>query len=412
MYTYKRAVGINQLVPEGQEIVDISTLQTKALPITFSELVIVVTDSLYNRDVSIDMLDYVNDFVSFNGTIQQWLDTKSTVVLKTSNTLPGTEYRWATLHDIQYEWFTPFPADAGMAMDRQAFLDNASAKDIRYYKTDKSSVDYTALAERCLWVFNGHLTRAVGDTTGLYLLNAGKNYRVNDNCHACCINMNTMTKLKTYGFKPEDVIFEQGDTHIFVHLKTPVSLLNKTVWMSVGGRLYLNDVINMVSEKMLAIRTERVDWFTRLFDSKRFIDLEGVIDEEREVVGEDFFKTEKFWKALLAHPSTFLIVADNPHLYVSLDPVQSYKSPFSYETSETKALPLLTADGMLPKYFTYRIINRRILNTDLGNQRLYLNWTTGVGNGGDLHHGYTNRFKPSKLNDAYLLSIRSVIQAS
>ncbi|MBS4041674.1 MAG: hypothetical protein KGZ81_13885 [Flavobacteriales bacterium] len=410
MYTYKRAVGINQLVPEGQEIVDISALQTKALPITFSELIIVVTDSLYNRDVSIDMLDYVNELISFTGTIQQWLDTKATVVLKTSNTLPGTEYRWATLHDIQYKWFTLYPGDAGMAMDRQEHLDIASAKDIRVYKTDNSAVDYTALAERCLWTFNGHLTRAVADKTGLYLLNAGKNFRINDNCHACCINLNTMTKLKTYGFKPEDVIFENADTHIFVHLKTPVSLLNKTVWMSIGGRLYLNDVINMVSEKMLAIRTERVDWFTRIFDSKRFIDLEGVIDKDREVVGKDFFSTEKFWKALLSHPSTFLIVADNPHLYVSLDPVQAYKSPFTYETRETKALPLLTADGMLPKYFTYRIINRRILNTDLGNQRLYLNWTTGTGNGGDLHHGYTNRFKPSKLNTAYLLSIRSVIQ--
>lgn len=412
MYTYKRAVGINQLVPEGQEIVDISTLQTKALPITFSELIIVVTDSLYNRDVSIDMLDYVNEFIGFTGTIQEWLDTKTSVVLKTSNELPGTEYRWATLHDIQYEWFSLHPGDANMAMDRQEHLDTASAKDIRVYKTDNSAVDYKVLAERSLWVFNGHLKRAVADETGLYLLNAGKDFRVNDNCHACCINMNTMTKLKTFGFTPDDVIFEQGDTHIFVHLKTPVSLLNKTIWMSIGGRLYLNDVVHMVSEKMLAIRTERVDWFTRIFDSKRFIDLEGVIEKEREVVGKDFFSTEKFWKALLSHPSTFLIACDNPHLYVSLDPVLPYKSPFTYETKETKALPLLTADGMLPKYFTYRIINRRILNTDLGNQRQYLNWTTGVGNGGDLYHGHTNRFKPSKLNDAYLLSIRSVIQAS
>jgi len=410
MYTYKRAVGINQLVPEGQEIVDISTVLTKTLPITFSELIIVVTDSLYNRDVAINMQDYVNEFISFNGTIQQWLNTKTSVVLKTSNTLPGTEYRWATLHDIQYEWFTLYPGDANMAMDRQIHLDTASAKDIRVYKTDNSSVDYRALAERCLWTFNGHLVRAVADDTGLYLLNAGKNFRTNDNCHACCINMNTMTKLKTYPFKAEDVIFEQGDDYTFVHLKTPVKLLNKTIWMSIGGRLYLNDVVHLVSEKMLAIRTERVDWFTRIFDSKRFIDLEGVIDKEREVVGKDFFTTEAFWKALLTHPSTFLIVCDNPHLYVSLDPVLAYKSPFTYETRETKPLPLLTADGMLPKYFTSRIINRRILNTDLGNQRLYLNWTTGIGNGGDLYHGYTNRFKPSKLNDAYLLSIRSVIQ--
>jgi len=412
MYTYKRAVGINQLVPEGQEIVDISTLQTKALPITFTELIIVVTDSLYKRDVAINMQDYVNEFIAFKGTIQQWLTSKASVVLKTSNTLPGTEYRWGTLHDIQYQWFTLHPGDAKMAIDRQEHLDVGDAPDIRVYKTDRSAVDYKSLAERCLWTFNGHMVRAVGDETGLYLLNAGKNFRVNDNCHACCINLNTLTKLQTYSLKEEDLIYENNEDYIFVHLKAPVSLLKKTVWMSIGGRLYLNDVVHMVSEKMLAIRTERVDWFTRIFDSKRFIDLDGIIDSEREVVGKDFFTTEAFWKALIAHPSTFLIVCDNPHLYVSLKPVQAYKSPFTYETHETRALPLLTADGMLPKYFTTRIINRRVLNTDLGNQKLYLNWGTGIGNEGELHHGYTNRFRPSKLNNAYLLSIRSVIQES
>ena len=412
MYTYKRAVGINQLVPQGQEIVDISALQTKALAITFSELIIVVTDSLYNRDVAINMQDYVNEFISFTGTIQVWLNTKNNVVLKTSNTLPGTEYRWALLQDIQYKNFTLYPGDVKMSLDRQAHLDPASATDIRVYKTDNSRVDYTELAERCLWVFNGHLVRAVGDESGLYLLNAGKNFRVNDNCHACCINMNTMTKLKTYTFKPEDVVFENQESHIFVHLKTPIPLFDKTIWMGIGGRLYLNDVVQIVSETMLVIRTERVDWFTRIFDSKRFIDLEGIIHGDREVVGKEFFKTEKFWKALLSHPSTFLIACDNPHLYVSLKPLLTYKSPFTYETEETKFLPLLTADGMLPKYFTTRIINRRILNTDLGTEKLYLNWTTGVGNGGDVYHGYTNRFKPSKLNDGYLLSIRSVIQGN
>lgn len=410
MYTYKRAVGINQLVPRGQELVDIAEMQTRGLVITFSSLIIVISDSLYNNDVAITLDRYRNEFAQYTGTIQQWLDSMSAIPLDTSNTLPGTEYRYGLISDIQYRGFTLYPGDAKRAEDRQEHLEQATAPDIRVRKTNRTPVDYRALAERCLWLFNGHLVRAVADDNALYLLNAGKHYRVNDNCHACCINLNTLTKLKTYSLSPDDIEFENVDGTLYLHIKSPVPLFDKTIWMSIGGRLYLNDVIQTVSSHTLVIRTERIDWFTRIFDSKRFIDLESVIPREREVVGKDFFSTESFFKALLSDLSSFLIVADNPHLYVSLRPIPVYRYPFTYHTEETKRIPLLTADGMLPKYNVRKIINRRLLDTDLGAQRIYLNWKTGIGNGGNLYHGFTNRFKPSQLNNGYLLYIRSVIQ--
>lgn len=410
MYTYKRAVGINQLFPRGEELVDISTLTTRVLVETYRELKIIVTDALYSRDVTIDMQDYRNQFSVFNGTIQQWLNSMSTTVLKTSNVLPGNEYRYVTSHDIQYLWFTLFPGNANQGDDKQDLLDIYNAPDIRVIKTDKTVVDYDELVARTLWTYNGHLVRAVSDKKAVYLLNAGKHFHVNDNCHVGVLNFNTLSKLKTYGIKETDIEFEGNDEYIYLHLRAPVSLKGKKLWMSLGGRLTLDDVVETVSDRMVVIRTEKLNMFERIFDSKGMIDLSAVIDPEREVVGKDFFRTKDFWVKLLTDPSSFFIVLDNPNLYVSVDPICTYQYPFTYHTEEQRNVPLMLSNGLLPKFYTRKIINRRLLDIDLGTKKNYLNKTTGIANGGDLHHGYNSRFDPSSLYNGYLLYIRSVIQ--
>lgn len=409
MYTYKRAVGISLLNPKGEELLDISAVPTSQLFTLYSNLIVVVTDAYGAQDVAIDLQTYQSELSLYQGTIQQWLNTKATTPLKTSNTLPGTEYRFATMHDIREEWFTPLPGDALQGDDRQASMDKEWAPDIRIVKTDNSDVDFDALVTRGLFFINGHATRAVKGTRCAYLLNAGKHFRVYDNMHIGYMNLNTVSKLKTYALSAANIKFDSFETYNFLHYKSPVSLKGKTVWMSIGGRLYFNDVIQVKGNKGITIRTEKVDWFTRTFDSKDLIDLSSVIDKDRQVVGADFFSTETFFKALLTDPSSFLIVLDNPHLYIEVKPLTAYRYPYTYHTEETRRIPLLTG-GLLPKYFTRRIINRRLLDISIGVQRRYLNDTTGVKNEGNLFHGYTNRFKPNELFKGFHLYIRGLIQ--
>lgn len=410
MYTYKRAVGVNQLSPRGEELVDIAALSTRELVATYRELKIVIADAFYANDVVITLADYINEYQAFDGTIQAWLDTKATTPLITSNTLPGNVYRHVTMQDIQYKWFTLFPGDASRGKDHQEHLDVATAPDIRVLKTDGSSVDYEALNERSLWTYNGHLVRGVTDGDGIYLLNAGKHFNVNDNAHVGNLNFNTLSKLKTYPIREEDIDFEEKDTYAYLHLRTPVSMEGKAVWASIGGRLYLADVVTPISQRGLVVNTQNVDWFSALFDSKEMIDLSNVICPEREVVDKNFFKTERFWKALLTDPSSFLIVLDNPNLYVWTRPVTSYQYPFTYHMEETRDIPLLVSNGLLPTWYTRKIINRRLRDIDIGTKRKYVNKTAGLNNGGEVYHGYTNRFTPSNLHNGYLLYIRSIIQ--
>lgn len=412
MYTYKRAVGINLLVPRGEELLDISTVPTRDLFGLYSQLTIVVADGLANRDVAIDARRYSDELGLFVGTIQAWLDTKAKVPLITSNTLPGTEYRFATMHDIQYEWFSLLPGDARLAADRQPLLTKTAARDIRVVKTDNTEVDFQALVDRCLWVINGHLTRAVKGVRELYLLNAGRHFNVDDNTHVGCLNLNTVSTLKTYPITANQIEFIPHDTYRSLRVDAPVSLVGKTVWMSIGGRLHLNDVVQVNGPKGVTIRTDKVDWFTRIFDSKELIDLSTVIDKERGVVGKDFFQTEDFFRKLLTDLSSFFIVLDNPHLYTELVPISTYRYPFTFHTEETRRIPLMVSNGLLPKYFTRRIVNRRLLDIDIGVNKRYVNKTTGIRNEGELFHGSTNRFSPSTLSKGYLLYIRGLIQGT
>jgi hypothetical protein len=410
MYTYKRAVGINRLMPRGEELLDISVIQTKDLFTQFDNLIIVIYDELAFQEVALDAQYYQNQLISFTGVIQDWLTANASVPLITSNTLPGTEYRYVTSHDIQYQWFSLKPGDASLGDDHQDLLTVHNADDIRVTKTDGSAVEYDKLVDRSLWTVNNHLVRAVEGTDCIYLLGAGKHFRINDNIHINSLNFNTVSKLKCYPITPEMIQLETHDTYRFLHITSPVSLVGKTVWASIGGRLYLNDVLQQRGENSMAVNTEMVDWFSRIFDSKDYIDLSSIIDKDRQVVPEDFFSTEDFFTKLLTDQSSFLIVLDNQHLYVETKPLVVYQYPFTYHTEETRPLPFLTGGGLFPKYWTRKIINRRLLDLDIGTQRKYVNESTGSYNEGHVFHGYTNRFKPSALHTGYLLYIRGLIQ--
>lgn len=410
MYSYKRAVGVSRRSPKGDELLNIAGIPCNTLFTEYSRLLIVALDGYTNKDVAIDLQYYLVDLGAFSGDIQAWLDTKATTPLKTEAKLPGDRYRFVTTNDIQYKGFSLLPGNALTGDDSQDMYTTADAPDIRVVKTDNSEVDFDALVTRGLWAINGHLTRAVKGNRCLYLLNAGKHFNVDDNIHVNYLNFNTVSKLTTRPIAAGDIKFEIIDGVKYLHISSKTSLKDKTVWMSIGGRLYQNDVVQPRGNASFAIKINKVDWFSAIFDSKQLIDLSSVIDGERTVVGADFFSTEEFFTKLFTDISSFMIILDNPRIYSSLVPLVNYLYPFTYHTEETKQIPLLTGNGLLPKYYVRRIINRRLLDIDIGVQRVYANKTTGIHNEGNLYHGFTNRHDPSKLHSGYLLYIRAIAQ--
>lgn len=411
MYTYIRAVGVYSSGPKGQQLLDISKYSLETVCKYFKEMIVVLNDSMSKeKELALNLFDYYEEVKVYKKNIQSWLDENQTRVLKTSTKVPGNRYGYVTSQDIQYKWFSLFPGSINRPSDSQGLLTVNNAPDIRVMKTDGSKVDYKALANRSLWTINGYMVRAVADDTAVYLQNAGKHYRVYDGIHVNCLNFNTISTLNTETVVKENIKFIEVSGYQQVRVKSKTSLKGKTVWMSIGGQLYFNDIVDVLNDNTIRIQTDKVDWFTKIFDAKRFIDISTIIDKEREIVDKNFFRTEDFFQKLFTDLSTFIIILDNGNMSVESVPLTTYRYPFTYHTEEKLNLPLMLSNGMIPKYFVRKIINRRLLDIDMGVQRAYLNKTTGSANEGNLLHDYTNRCIPSHYFRGYHLKIRSIVQ--
>lgn len=409
MYEFVRSIIRYNQGPSGLQPLDISTLPLNTFYKYFKEVIIVIKDSLYNETVSIKFTDYYSEFGAYSGVIADWLKTKKDTPLKVYEEYPKDVYRTVTLHDIQYEWFSLLPGNANGHERDQDLIALADAPDIRVRKTNGSFVDYPKLNKSTLWLMNNHFVRNVADEKDVYLINAGKHYQVNSNTHVCAMNFSGIGEIETFGIKSEDVHYVKEGSAQHLKVKCKGDFKNKTVWMVIGGRLYMNDIINVSDDNAVLVNINKVDWFDKIFTSRAFIDLTSVIDQEVATVNKDFFNNEDFFMRLLTDLSSFFVLIDNPNLVVNHVPVGNYNFPFTYHTERKEKLPLLLSNGLIPKYFYRKHVDRRLLDIDAGLHKRYLFHTTGINNGAVQHEAVNLGF-PERYNRGYFLEIKALLQ--
>lgn len=408
---YRRAFGVylNSKITQ-MVVLDISNMQLLNVSKYFQKLSVVVFDSFYNKEVAIDLFRYLSEMEGNELTIQQWLDTKNNVPLVTSDEFPDGQYLFASYSDIQYKGFSLFPGDASKSKGEQSLLLAPNARDIRVQRTDGDMINYSDLVNKCLWTINGHMVRAVNDDEQVYLLGAGKHYRVNDNIHVGCINFNYITDLSTPHLTDEMLDIDIKYDTVSIHITVPDQELdNKKIWMSLGGRLLFDGVISKVGGNVVKLDLSRIDLVNRIFESLNYIDLEPVISKERVVIDADFYKSESNLRKLLTHMSSFLIILDNPYMNVQVTPVRTYQYPYTYYTEDTYPHPMMLQSGLIPKYFTRKLGHNKLMDIDLGCLPKYLIDTTGINNEGNLYHNKVSRAEPYTLNQGYLLKIKAMV---
>lgn len=410
MYQFTRSVVRYVTGPTGLIPFDVSNIPLNIFQKYFKEVIIVLKDSLYDETVSIRYSDYQAEFGQYSGLIQDWLTANTDRVLNTSTEFPKDVYGMVTLHDIQYEWFTLLPGNAQRSSKDQDAIVVADAPDIRIHKTDNSEVDYPALNSCTLWLMNNHFVRSVADEKDVYLLNAGKHFAVNNNTHVCCMNFNKIAKVKTLGIKEEDIQYTSDTSTQHIKIKCLEELQNKTVWMVIGGRLYMTDIVNTTSNHSVTLQIGKVDWFDKIFTSREWIDLSKVINMEVASVSKEFFTTREFFTNLLTDLSSFFVIIDNPNLSVTHVPIGEYQYPFTYYTERTEKLPLLLSNGLMPKYAVRKHNSLRLLDIDAGTHKNYLFHSSGLNNG-NIHHEAVNLADSERYNRGYLLEIKALLSS-
>ena len=410
MYTYQRAAGIYSYGPNGPQFVDISQYKAKSLMENFVKLNAIITNSFYpNSLYNIDLFDYYNELIIFEGTFQDWLDTKSDVVLKvsTKNLFKG-EYKYATFIDLQEYGFVLKPGDTSLGDDMQDRLTISNAPDIRLWKGEK--LDYKRISENALITINGHFTRVVPGSQSMYILNGSKHFKVNDNIHIGAIDFTGVSSLKTMAIRNDQILFDEDNGGLHVRILFDEPIIKKKVWFVLAGKLYTEDVVKIIADNQVSIRLGNTHWARSLFDSQDFINLEPLISKETEVIHKSNVSTKSFFYDLLTHSTSFAVVFDNPYISSEVEPLVAMQYPASFLSPSNKIRhPFMLKNGMFPCYLTRDVGDDMLIDIDIFYTRNYLADTTGYNNGGDLFHKVIGRFEPVDLPRGQFFKIKSLV---
>ena len=172
-------------------------------------------------------------------------------------------------------------------------------------------------------------------------------------------------------------------------LDTQVDLNTSSVFVCVGGYLHmLDNFYDIISENLIQLNFSQYPFLTRHMDSKDWIDLSGMPgerfdrnDAKRRV--SDFY-TQEYIEWLLSLPQSFLVIIDQPHVYVKRHLLQQSGYPgvfyhpveterfFAYrQTGRTGLIerthppyPLITQRGRIKPYWRYTEDGVEVIKTD------------------------------------------------
>lgn len=377
MYTYLYAVGKLRSRSIGKEIIDISAYSLKSISTAFSSLTIVINDSLYDKEIAIELDVYRNEFSTREETIQLWLDEKVNDSLIYHTDIPSDKYKKVILENTFNKGYDFRPANINLANDRQATLESDSAPDICLYHRGYKKYDYKTVKDHSLFIINGCFVRATSREEGIYLLGAGKDYiEVKKDIRVNALNFEKIGSIKTYPITKEMITKGGGEDEEIRHnvsLNVKGDLKNKTVWLVFNGQLCCDtDIVYKRSENEIVFDYRHINMLRHHYTYRDYIITPKFknIDKIDEYVNS----------ALLLH-SSFIVVIDNPSVSVIVEPLTTFTYPNVAHTTESFNYPIVLENGLFPSvyrmtygikqwvlYFDLRLFKRYIFpNSDTVN---------------------------------------------
>ena len=162
-----------------------------------------------------------------------------------------------------------------------------------------------------------------------------------------------------------------------------MNLENKSVMISVGGYLHVEDAlidIVSLSEGVIRINLDKVDWIKRFFEMRRFMNVDALnistSPSKPGAVPVGEFITDDFVMALLQLPQTFVIVVDTPMLHYRTKPVSNQGLPGVYEVPSEPLYPMRNSTGRFIDYWYRNEYGRWVMATDVLLLKEYIYETT------------------------------------
>lgn len=336
--------------------VNISAMTMRDIFNTYSRGYITLTN-IVNQTVYLQLVDLKAHEVRMrlDRTFEIWLQGIGSNALPTTTTEPEIEDNIALYSDL---------VQAGYDIQRVHPTFHPSTVVPESTKTDllinRPNTDMTVFLNHTIVTVNGlcHITDSFEDK--VRVVGGGKSTLIYENNTAGFISFNNIAQLQRIPIT--EVMLDRPDDDIpyrqTVWIKLGVDLTNKSVLLSLGGYLHINDnaykIINHV-EGIIQINLETVNLVKRIFESKKLIDLDSLdlteSDHYESVLLLPEVNSDEFIVKYLTLSQTFAIVVDAPIVSVETELVEKTNLKGVYTHHTRPNYPLRLQSGLLPEYW-------------------------------------------------------------
>lgn len=224
----------------------------------------------------------------------------------------------------------------------------------------KTGVNLDAVQQNCIWSVNGLLHTSLEiPGTGIRIIGGGKTNDIANRNQLGIISFRNIGTIQQIPFtlgmvsKPDPTM--QYRNEAYINLGVP--LTGKSVCLSLGGYLHINDSVYEVinyETGLIKIRLKNVGLLARLFESQGIMDLSSMgftkHPYDAQAINYDDLSNDSIVVNYFLLPQTFAIVVNTPSLYGSYNLVErSNLNGRFYDRSEP-IWPLTLRSGVIAEY--------------------------------------------------------------
>lgn len=351
-FTYQRAWGRKKGPNQPWAEVNVGSNFIYYLNITYSDLIIEVTNPFFPTARKFDFFANTNLYSDSNLSIIDWLASLGETNIPTE------------VYDLEYRSGTVLYSDAVQAGFHVRPIRRGDAPDAEVedsVRTDalvtKSNVNYMDYASKVLFSVNGYYHFHETGTHGFYVYDANTTRRYSgDNS----LGVTSLVQVGECTLIPitEEMLYQNVPGGKFVdqfYIELPEDIGERSVMVVLGGRLHiLDDFYSVVGDRNIKISPTKETLPDIMYEDRAFLDFKGFPIESPEWSYQglplaDLF-SDDFVKAYATMSQSFIVIVDTPNLAVSKLQIENSRIPGIYTVGEEPVKPIILGSGRLAEY--------------------------------------------------------------
>lgn len=362
MYVFKSSFLRARNSKDGYRNINVANMTMNTLLNEFVDGYLVLTHNQITGTfyLTIKVLRNIQAPMFTNMTFNQWVTQNNTVDLNLTKVKPVY-----TQSEVLYS----DAIRAGFNIDRvgrylpvNANISNADKVDLLLRKNIPNQ---NLLYTRIITTVNGFTHRTFSHEDGIALAGAGETFNNSGINTVGVLSFLNACDLRQYEIT-DNMLTPSTSTmplykELLINLGT--SLHNKSVMLSIGGHLMLNnDVVDVVNPEagIILVKLAKLNILKMILGSVGIINLDalGIFATNKGTtynkVRVNDVTADICIRRYMCIPQSFVIVADTQSIQTEYHDISPTGIPGSYETKNEPLYPLITSQGLMPEYWRLR----------------------------------------------------------